>query len=80
MSASLVGSEMCIRDSLGTCPAALFADQSKAFERIGHRWLRAVLEGWALPVWAKEALLAMVEWRGVVAPLAGSLGPERHLA
>eukprot|EP00969_Alexandrium_andersonii_P177094 7830921-Alexandrium_andersonii.AAC.1 len=54
---------------LRTCPAALFADQSKAFEQIGHRWLRAVLEGWGLPDWAREALLAMVEFRSVVAPL-----------
>eukprot|EP00969_Alexandrium_andersonii_P003202 137788-Alexandrium_andersonii.AAC.1 len=25
---------------LGCCPATLFADQSKAFERLGHLWLR----------------------------------------
>eukprot|EP00969_Alexandrium_andersonii_P299413 13237626-Alexandrium_andersonii.AAC.1 len=69
-----------VEGPLGRCPAALFADQSKAFERIGHRWLREVLVGWGLPVWARGALLAMVELRSVVAPLAGSLGPERHLA
>eukprot|EP00969_Alexandrium_andersonii_P279999 12377574-Alexandrium_andersonii.AAC.1 len=48
---------------LGCCPAALFADQSKAFERLGHLWLRRVLEGWQMPPWALEALLAMVELR-----------------
>eukprot|EP00969_Alexandrium_andersonii_P251597 11119034-Alexandrium_andersonii.AAC.1 len=45
--------------ALRGCPAALFADQSKAFERLGHRWLRMVLEGWNLPSWALEALLSM---------------------
>eukprot|EP00969_Alexandrium_andersonii_P333049 14719073-Alexandrium_andersonii.AAC.1 len=59
--------------ALRGCPAALFADQSKAFERLGHRWLRAVLDGWHLPRWALEALLSMVEFRSVVAPLTGSL-------
>eukprot|EP00969_Alexandrium_andersonii_P026295 1147484-Alexandrium_andersonii.AAC.1 len=48
-----------VEGSLALCPAARFADQSKAFERIGHRWLRAVLEGWGLPAWAREPLLAM---------------------
>eukprot|EP00969_Alexandrium_andersonii_P058550 2580856-Alexandrium_andersonii.AAC.1 len=61
---------------LRDCPGTLFADQSKAFERLGHLWLRMVLEGWRLPVWALEALLSMVESRSVVAPLPGGLGPE----
>eukprot|EP00969_Alexandrium_andersonii_P321201 14192964-Alexandrium_andersonii.AAC.1 len=56
---------------LGHCPGTLFADQSKAFERLGHLWLRRVLEGWQLPTWALEALLSMVELRSVVAPFPG---------
>eukprot|EP00969_Alexandrium_andersonii_P241761 10676458-Alexandrium_andersonii.AAC.1 len=45
---------------ISSCPAAFFADQSKAFERIGHLWFRRrVLEGWRLPPWALESLLAM---------------------
>eukprot|EP00969_Alexandrium_andersonii_P163883 7243181-Alexandrium_andersonii.AAC.1 len=46
-------------EELACCPATLFADQSKAFERIGHLWLRRVFAGWHLPPWALEALLAM---------------------
>ncbi len=30
---------------LGSCPAVVFADQSKAFERIGIEWLLRVLTG-----------------------------------
>eukprot|EP00969_Alexandrium_andersonii_P172390 7620584-Alexandrium_andersonii.AAC.1 len=48
-----------VEGDLGQCPDTLFADQSKAFERIGHMWRRRVLEGWELPDWAREPLLAM---------------------
>eukprot|EP00969_Alexandrium_andersonii_P294159 13001026-Alexandrium_andersonii.AAC.1 len=47
------------------CPATRFADQSKAFERVGHLRVRRVLEGWRLPPWALEPWLAMVGLRAV---------------
>eukprot|EP00969_Alexandrium_andersonii_P284908 12595086-Alexandrium_andersonii.AAC.1 len=31
--------------------AILFADQSRAFERVGLPWLRMVLERWGMPEW-----------------------------
>ena len=39
-------------------PAALLADQSKAFERLSHSWLRLVMTKWALPPWATASTQA----------------------
>ena len=36
-------------EAIAHCPAALFADQSKAFERLSHAWLDRVLQGWQFP-------------------------------
>eukprot|EP00969_Alexandrium_andersonii_P103163 4552145-Alexandrium_andersonii.AAC.1 len=49
------------------CPAAVFADQSKAFERISWDWIRRVLEGLGIPPWLRHAFLALVAQRVVVA-------------
>eukprot|EP00974_Lingulodinium_polyedra_P099531 9640291-Lingulodinium_polyedra.AAC.1 len=42
------------------CPAVALADQDKAFERIGHTWLRDVLHGWQLPEWALNVACALI--------------------
>ena len=41
--------------NLERCPAVVFADRSKAFERIGIAWLFRVLRRWQLPRWAVYA-------------------------
>ena len=44
----------------GACagvPAAFLGDQAKAFEYLGHPWLRTVLRYWLLPYWANGFLL-----------------------
>ena len=46
-------------------PAVVFADQSKAFERVSYTWLRQVLEGWNMPRWLIRALLMLVTGRSV---------------
>eukprot|EP00969_Alexandrium_andersonii_P190424 8412588-Alexandrium_andersonii.AAC.1 len=48
---------------LGSCRASLFADQSRAFERVGLRWLRMVLERWSMPDWIAHCLWALVSDR-----------------
>ena len=51
---------------LDHCPAVFLADQSKAFERLGLRWTRQVLEAWRLPSWALEGLLAPASGGGLI--------------
>jgi len=60
-------------------PAALFADQSEAFERIDWKWLAEVLRRWALPDWLRHAALALVTNRAVVWLEAGKVGRARAL-
>eukprot|EP00969_Alexandrium_andersonii_P127240 5624056-Alexandrium_andersonii.AAC.1 len=44
-------------------PVAVFADQSKAFERVSWRWLRRVWRGWGLPEWLLRAVVALYAYR-----------------
>eukprot|EP00974_Lingulodinium_polyedra_P012869 1248682-Lingulodinium_polyedra.AAC.1 len=48
-------------------PAVTPADQEKAFERIGHAWIRDVLQGWRLPDWAMNVACALICGRCVAA-------------
>eukprot|EP00969_Alexandrium_andersonii_P193650 8553500-Alexandrium_andersonii.AAC.1 len=59
--------------------AVLFADQSKAFERLGHAWLGEVLARWGPPAWLAEPLLELATRRTVVSPKEGGLGPPRRV-
>ena len=61
-------------------PGALFADQSKAFERLSLAWYAKVLAGWGLPQWIQRGLLALVVGRAVQALVGGRPGPLRHLS
>jgi hypothetical protein len=47
----------------------LFADQSKAFERLAWGWIAAVLERWRLPAWLRRGLLGLVVGRRVASRL-----------
>ena len=38
--------------SIQGMPACFAADQAKAFEMLGHDWMRDVFRAWALPGWA----------------------------
>ena len=60
-------------------PAILFADQSKAFERVSHAWLAEVLRRWGLPGWLRWAVMALVAGRAVRGVACGRLGPRRVL-
>eukprot|EP00974_Lingulodinium_polyedra_P010639 1025182-Lingulodinium_polyedra.AAC.1 len=55
------------------------ADQEKAFERMGHGWLRLVLRGWNAPEWSVNAAAALVTGRTVTSRVGGQLGPLRRL-
>ena len=57
-------------------PAVLFADQSKAFERLSHVWLARVLRGWKMPVGYAPHLS---RWRSTEARALASLESPRHL-
>ena len=46
-------------------PAVLCVDQSKAFERLSHSWLVAVLRRWGLPPWILHGFLALTAGRAV---------------
>merc|ERR1712155_439755 len=61
-------------------PAALFADQSMAFGRVGWAWYALVLERWKLPEWLRRGMLALARNRAVQARRGGTLGPIRSLA
>ena len=56
-------------DSPATAGAALFADQSKAFERLAWRWIAAVLDRWRLPAWLRRGLLGLIVGRRVASRL-----------
>ena len=45
----------------------MFADQSKAFERLGLHWFDKVLRGWNLPAWAVNSFGVMCHGRKVKA-------------
>ena len=57
----------------------LFADQSKAFERVSHPWLNEVLRRWGVPDWLRRAVMALVAGRAVRGVVCGRLGPRRVL-
>lgn len=69
----------CDAPELRSCPAVLFADQSKAFERVSLGWLRDVLHGWHLPHWTINAFLSMVLGRVVRQGNGGQRCPARML-
>ncbi|MFM7986811.1 MAG: reverse transcriptase domain-containing protein, partial [Candidatus Fonsibacter sp.] len=52
-------------------PAILFADQSKAFERISHAWMAEVLRRWGLPAWLLAGLMDQAMGRRVFSPAEG---------
>ena len=55
---------MAVADRMAPCPtgpAVLFADQSKAFERVPHAWLLRVLDAWGLPPWARAVAGAFLK-------------------
>ncbi|MFM7989522.1 MAG: reverse transcriptase domain-containing protein, partial [Candidatus Fonsibacter sp.] len=53
-------------------PAIVFADQSKAFERLSHPWMAEVLRRWGLPRWLLIGLLDQAVGRQVRSPLGVS--------
>lgn len=63
----------------GRGPAILFADQSKAFERLGHDRLNRVLRGWRMPGWLRWGLLGVCAGRAVRSASALGLGPARAI-
>ena len=56
-------------DSPPTAGAALFADQSKAFERLAWSWIATVLDRWRLPAWLRRGLLGLIVGRRVASRL-----------
>ena len=60
-------------------PAAVLADQSKAFERLSLNWLIQILRAWKFPKWATHAFIALVFGRSVGAVVNGKAGPLRLL-
>ena len=66
--------------SLDDSPANLFADQSKAFERLGWLWFSLILTGWQPSRWISRAMLALARNRRVQACLRGRPGPVRRLS
>eukprot|EP00974_Lingulodinium_polyedra_P026504 2557535-Lingulodinium_polyedra.AAC.1 len=48
---------------LRLCPVVTLADQEKTFERMGHGWLRLVLQGWDAPTWSINVAAALVTGR-----------------
>ena len=46
-------------------PAVLFADQSKAFERLSLAWFAEVLRRCGMPPWLMRTMLALVMGRAV---------------
>ena len=58
---------------LDCIPAAVLADQSKAFERLSLPWLVRVLRAWRMPDWIVCAFLALTFARGVRSVVSGRL-------
>ena len=56
--------------------AAFFADQSKAFERVGYKWFFKVMEGWKFPRWVVRSLAALTVNRKIQMRINGWLGPS----
>ena len=54
-----------VEAGLRTQAAVVAADQSKAFERLSHTWLRLVLARWHMPRWMVIAFLVTVIGRHV---------------
>ena len=68
-----------VEGPLRTIAAVVAADQSKAFERLSHSWLRFVLDGWRMPRWMVTAFLVMVIGRHVCSVLATGATKPRAL-
>ena len=70
-----------VTQGLGPSPATavLFADQSKAFERLSLQFLAHLLRRWGLPVWVQHALLSLVAQRDVQTCKGPYVGPKRRL-
>ena len=64
---------------LEDCPVVSLLDQDKAFERMGHGWMLAILDRWELPGWTAGIGEAVVTGRSAQAMVGGHLGPERRL-
>ena len=61
--------------ALAACPALLFGDQSKAFERVSHAWLHRVLQGWRFPP-GSAALNSPWRLAAPCVPVAAALSPR----
>ena len=70
----------CTDTKLTCMPAVVFADQSKAFERVGTAWVLKVMQGWKMPAWVQHSLLNMMEGRSVRTRVKASLSKPRQLA
>ena len=57
---------------IANAPAAVLADQSKAFERLSLTWLWRVLGRWNLPRWIFRAFTALTRGRSVRSACAGA--------
>ena len=60
-------------------PAIVFADQSKAFERLSHTWVDESLSLWNMPPWIHNSPTALIQGRSAVTNNAGTLGKPRLL-
>lgn len=60
-------------------PAVMCADQSKAFERMGHPWLTSVCLRWRMPVWAIRGFLTGMVGRFVVSCSSAGMREPRRL-
>ena len=66
-------------DAPDTAGGVLFADQSKAFERLAWAWIAAVLARWRLPTWLRRGLLGLVIGRRVASLLPSGAAIIRML-
>ena len=65
---------------IAQCPAVVFGDKSKAFERVSLVWVRMVMIRWGFPAWARNTIMALVIPRVVRQAGKRGQGPRRHLA
>ena len=42
---------------IAQCPAAVFGDESKAFERVSLMWLNMIMLRWGFTAWARNAIM-----------------------
>ena len=71
--------DACDTEALRHQPATVFADQSKAFERISLDWIHRVLQGWRLPRWLLRGVARLLTGRAVCASGPRGRGPLRTL-